>query len=286
MTMLKHAAKIVAAAEAQAQQGASLEDVLAGLRGLAMEEFGELMFSLPHPRYPAISEMLPAMSSVETQKRWTGGSGLELLALTAAFVRQMQASYSDLRGESLRGKTILDFGVGYGRIMRLMYYFSDPDRLWGVDAWDRSLAESRQAGMLGHFAQSEDIPSALPVGDTRFDVGYAFSVFTHLSPKAAEAALDAIRAAMNPGGVFFATVRPVEFWEYIDTVQGTDNAVELVRQHEVDGFAFIPRDGPEGVSYGDSSVDLGFFDRPGWKVVGYNWSRIDSFQVAVVLEAV
>lgn len=283
MTLLNHAAAIVQQVEVRAQHGAPISDVLAGLRALAMEEFGELMLSLPNPEYPAISDLLPAMSSVETQQNWTGKSGLDLLAQTAAFVRQVQANYADARGGTLRDKTILDFGCGYGRILRLMYYFTDPGNLWGVDAWERSLDESRQVGILGNLALSESAPEQLPVGQTRFDLGYAFSVFTHLSPEAAEAALSAIRASMKPGGIFVATVRPVEYWKH---VKDADFAAELIRRHENEGFAYVPHVGPEGEFYGESSIQLDFFDRPGWKIVGYDWSRVDVFQISLVLEAV
>jgi SAM-dependent methyltransferase len=186
----------------------------------------------------------------------------------------------------MAGKTILDFGVGYGRIMRLLYYYSDPGRIWGVDAWAESLQTCRDAGMLGNLSQSDSVPTSLPVGDARFDVGVAFSVFTHLKPSVAESALDAVRASMADGGIFVATVRPIEFWEFLDTTQGREISVEMCHDHRTQGHAYFPHPGARGDTYGETSLALDFFDRPGWKVVSHDWSRVDYFQVSVVLQAV
>ena len=72
------------------------------------------------------SSMLPRMASEQVQLNWTGASGAVLLGQTLNFVNCIAANYSDLTGKGLKNKKILDFGCGYGRIMRLMYYFTDP----------------------------------------------------------------------------------------------------------------------------------------------------------------
>lgn len=42
-------------------------------------------------------------------------------------------------GAGLENKKILDYGCGWGRLLRLMNYYSDPDRVCGVDAMQESL---------------------------------------------------------------------------------------------------------------------------------------------------
>lgn len=285
--MLDHTLALVNRAEELAGSDGPLVNVLDTLRGLAMEEFGELLLSMRNPDYPNLSSRLPAMASDQIQKTWTGAIGLTLLRQTASFVRQLECNYAAVHGQGLRGRTILDFGCGYGRIMRLMYYFTDPDRLWGVDAWDESLATCEEAGMLGNFRLSERIPSSLPVEGTTFDLAYALSIFTHLSPKSADACLNAVRGSMKPGGLFVATVRPIEYWPFHDNNRGTSVAQEMVEQHRSEGFAYVAHGGAKGETYGDASISLDYFaQRPEWKLLGHDWSRIDPYQVSVLLQAV
>lgn len=286
--MLEHTQEIVARAEqmAASPEPTPIEVVLPVLRKLSLEEFGELMVSMPNENYPALSRHLPRMAPEHVQNAWTGSAGLTLHQQTAAFVRQFEVAYVRARGEQLQGKTILDFGVGYGRILRELYYYSDPDRLWGVDAWEKSLGHCYEAGIVGNLRHSERVPTELPTGDVRFDAALAFSVFTHLAPTAAEACLDAVRGSMADGGIFVATVRPVEFWAYIDEQRNTDLGKEKAAEHQANGLAYLPHAGPEGESYGDTSLRFEFFDRPGWKMLGYDWSRADPYQVPVILQAV
>lgn len=261
------------------------EQVLRLLRRLSVDEFAELMWSLPNPDLPALSAVLPAMASPAVQEGWTGASGTPLIAQSTSFVRSVELAYARHAGQSLRGKTILDFGVGYGRFIRLMYRYSNPEKLWGVDAWDRSLQKCREVGLPANLRQSDTFPVTLPVDGTLFDLAYAFSVFTHLSPEAAEAALDAVRKSMKPGGLFVITLRPIEFWQRHAPTKGADPA-ELRAQHRATGFAYLPHEGAEGESYGDASVAPAFFERPGWRLVGRDWSAVDPYQSILVLQAV
>lgn len=259
---------------------------LSHLRKLSLDDFGLFMISLPSGDYPKLSAILPRMADAKVQKTWTGSSGVDLLKQTLAFTRTLEGASVRYRGKPLHGTTLLDFGCGYGRILRMLYYYSNPNRIWGVDAWEKSLSKSREDGVLGNLALSERVPTSLPVGDTEFDVAFAFSVFTHLAPDAGVACLNAVRQHMTPGGIFVPTIRPVEFWAHLDKMRGTNRAQEKTAEHIAKGVAYLPHAGVEGETYGDTSLTLEFFDRPGWEVLGYDRSIFDSFQIGVVLIAV
>lgn len=229
--MFTHTLNVLNEAENLSRSGGGLVEVLAILRNLAMEEFGELLVSMPNSTYPNLSKVLPAMAAKEVQEQWNGASGLRLFSQTSNFVRQFEVVYTGSTGKKLRNEKILDFGCGYGRILRTMYYFSDPDRLWGVDAWDRSLNEAKKTGLIANFCKSEAEPESLPVGDTKFDAAYSFSIFTHLSPKTIEACLHAIRKNMAPGGIFASTIRPIEYWRQHDNARGTSLSDEMIANH-------------------------------------------------------
>jgi len=279
-----HTSRYLEEAEKLAVAGAGIEPVLDKLRQLCLDDFGEFFISLPNPAYPALSRLLPPMASAEVQKNWTGASGGQLLMQTASFVRQLENNYTRYVGKPLAGARILDFGCGYGRIFRMLYYYAYPKDLWGIDAWQKSLDLCKQANLPGNFALSDAVPQTLPVGDRKFDLIFSLSVFTHLSPKATEACLSAIRHHIDDRGLLVATVRPIEFWSYIEQVRDQKIAQRMREMHIKEGFAYIPHNGAEGETYGDSSISFEYFSRPGWKMLGYDRSLIDPYQVSIILQ--
>jgi hypothetical protein len=94
----------------------SLAAVLPPLRrALGLDDFGELVISMPMPAFPKLSQALPRMASAEVQDQWTGSHGYHLLRQSANFVRSAAFNYTKLTGRTLNGASILDFGCGYGR---------------------------------------------------------------------------------------------------------------------------------------------------------------------------
>src|SRR6266487_1938861 len=118
--------------EEAARDGAPVERCVGLLRQIAFADFAELMFSLPREELPALSASLPRMAAVEDQQFWTGGHGHELLKQTVPFVRGVAHTYTEHCGRIARAR-VLDFGCGYGRHLRLMPYYVDPERLYGCD---------------------------------------------------------------------------------------------------------------------------------------------------------
>lgn len=286
--MLSDDARVIAAIEKQAAKGASVEAVLAGLReGLSLDAFGLLMIGLPRQDLPALSKLLPAMASDETQRNFTGNAGEPLLMQTASFVRALAYNYAALRNRSLSDAKILDYGCGYGRITRMMYYYTDPASIWSVDPWDFAVDLCRESGMLGNLAQSDYLPTSLPAPERGIDVMFAFSVFTHTSRSATDAALSAMRKHIADDGLLAITIRSPEYWS-ADPQYAAD-AARLEKQHAKEGFAFVPhqRDTVEGeATYGDTSMTLEFLtaNYPDWKIAKTDWAMADFHQRYVFLQ--
>lgn len=282
--MLQHTLTILEDAETAASEGGDLESILRVLRKLSLDEFGQFIISIPNENYPAVSAILPPMASDEVQKTWTGDSGEDLLRVTAAFARQTENNFIRHTKSPLQGRKIMDFGCGYGRITRMMYYYSDPDQIWGIDAWQKSLDLISSCNLPGNFAKSDPAPETLPVGEDRFDLIFAFSVFTHLAPQVTEKCLAAIRSYLREDGIFIATTRPVEYWAWHDIERGTDVVDDMVRDHQNNGIAYTPHVGPEGEEYGDTSMTFEYFEKFGWTVASHDWSPIDPMQLSVILK--
>ncbi len=267
----------------------SIDAALPLLRqGIGLDDFGELMFSMPNDQFPFLSKALPRMASSEIQTQWTGASGLPLLKQTCNFVRSAAYNFTRLTGRPLDKAAILDYGCGYGRIARVMYYFTNPSQLLGVDPWDRSIAICRECGLGGNFRQSDYLPKSLPITGMVFDLIYAFSVFTHLSARAARLALDVCRRYVARDGVLLITIRPIEYWQLDASVHGLSDTKRLQDAHRHYGFAFSPHKRPpvDGeVTYGDTSMTVEWITAnfPRWKVVSIDRSFDDAYQLYVFL---
>jgi SAM-dependent methyltransferase len=288
--MLRYVLDVIDAVE-QSARSPSLASVLPQLRqGLGLDDFGELMISMPMAQFPNLSLALPKMASAEVQNQWTGNNGIPLLRQSTSFVRSAVFNYMNLTGKTLSGASILDYGCGYGRLARLMYYFTDPDRLFGVDPWDRSISECQEAGLGANFRLSDYLPNALPVPGP-FDFLYAFSVFTHTSLRATKAALEVCRRYIADDGIMFITIRPVEYWTLDRSVHGLDDVSSMIKAHEAHGFTFSPFDLPPvdgDITYGNTSMTVEWIESniPQWQVAAVDRSLDDAYQIYVALKPV
>ena len=170
--------------------------------------------------------------------------------------------------------------------LRLMYYFTDPNRFVGVDPWDRSIELCHLAGLGDNFRQSDYLPTSLPVGEQTFDFIYAFSVFTHLSERATRQALNTLHQYMSRDGVLIITIRPIEYWNAGHSNDA--NLPVLLDQHRNRGFAFLPhnRDTVDGdITYGDTSIAPQWLaaEFPNWQIVGLDRSLDDPYQIYAIL---
>lgn len=286
--MLEYSVEVLERAEARAA-GDTVNATLGVLRELTLGEFGELLWGLPNPDYPNLSAILPKMADAHVQLNWTGVQGLALLVQTCDFVSKLDYYYLKLKGACLANAKILDYGCGYGRILRLMYYFSDPDKLWAVDPWDEAIRICQNDRLLGNLAVSKYLPKSLPVDTQLFDVIYAFSVFTHTSERATIVALATLRKYIAPDGLCAITIRPREYWSNDPGYRPA--AATLERTHNMTGFAFAPHqrapvDGD--ITYGDTSMTLGWLEKnvPGWKIASHDRSLNDPYQLVVFLRPI
>jgi SAM-dependent methyltransferase len=222
------------------------------------------------------------MAEESVQERFTGRSGIDLYKQTAAFVRQLEGQFARHRQRALDGASVLDFGCGYGRIIRMMYYYADPSHIWGVDAEQTPLDICNKDRVKANLAKIENIPSNLPLKEKSIDLAYAYSVFTHLPGHVADACLQAIKKTMRPNALFIATIWPVEVWSVIDTMRKTEFVKTMPGIHERTGLAHVPHDVHK--DYGLTTTSPKFFEERGWNVLGYESSIFDPNQISIVLE--
>ncbi|MBR0654117.1 class I SAM-dependent methyltransferase [Plastoroseomonas arctica] len=286
--MFAHIAALLSAAEHDPRV-ASRNAAIQALRQLGLDDFGQVLLAMPHADFPKLSALLPAMASPDVQMQWTGNHGEVLLRQSCNFIRSLVYNHALVSGAVATRLRVLDYGCGYGRLARLMYYFVDPEDLHGVDPWHRSIEECAAAGLGPNFTLSAYLPRSLPVSGS-FELAYAFSVFTHLSEHAARLALAAIRARLATGGVLAITIRPPEYWSLDVSGAGPEDRARMRVLHDTDGFAFHPHDLPpvEGeLTYGDTSMTLDWLARaaPGYAIRRIDRSLEDPYQLYVFMQA-
>lgn len=273
--------------EAEGLVGDGTSAILAVLRRLGLDGFSRFMWSLPLADYPQLSAVLPKMTELLVQAKWTGQSGLPLMVQSVSFLRAVADDYTRLTGRSLNDATMLDFGCGYGRFLRLMSYYSDPEKVLGCDPLEASLEHCRSCNIPNALKMSNYVPESLPYLDKAFDFVFAFSVFTHTSRLAMQASLKALRLVIKDDGVLAITIRPEEYWNINPTY--AKRAEAMVTAHRSKGLAFAPHSlntSTEVPAYGDTSVSLVKLAEiaEDWDIVGTNISSDDFYQIIVLLK--
>jgi len=250
---------------------------------IPLDVFGKLLLDVPS-QYSHIKALLPSMASEEVQMHWTGAHGDVLLGQSLAFIKTMIAGYAAITGKNIGGASVLDFGCGWGRLIRPLYKFIPFENIYAVDPWDESIKECEKHHIKANLAISELVPRSLPF-ERQFDLIFSFSVFTHLSEKTANVALQTLRKYIREDGLLVITIRPKEYWHIPD--QGA-LAAQMISTHDKKGFAFnplstVPVDGD--LTYGDASMSLAYLEShfPQWKIESVECNDVDSHQVILFL---
>jgi SAM-dependent methyltransferase len=240
---------------------AERESCLQELRRMGISRFSEFMFSLPQQDFPNLSRILPTMASSDVQMNWTGAHGSKLLQQSLDFTLLTAAYFTGCTGKSLKNASILDFGCGYGRLLRLFLFFTSETNLYGVDPLQVSLDECRHHGLSQNLYLSDYLPTTLPFPHRSFSLIYSFSVFTHLSEQAAFQCLTTLYYYLDANGLLIITIRPAEFWLTPSHVSGClkankINPETLVDRHMQGEYVFFGSGGAGHETYGDASFDI------------------------------
>lgn len=183
-----------------------------------------LIRSLDSEQVSPFGERIPAYPPEELQRNTTGLS-------SEAALRQAHAFYDDVGDALARAGSplsadarVLDFGFGWGRIARCFMRDVPLDHIHGVDVDPDFVDLTRKAFASERFEVCPPFPpTGLP--SASYDLVVAYSVFSHLAPKAAHAWMEEFARLLKPGGVVAFTTRHSSFFDYCAwaATQQTDN---------------------------------------------------------------
>lgn len=217
-----------------------------------------LLLAREYDVYPNIRALLPDVPGPALQELWNGASGARLAAQGVAFYAKLAARFAQYSDRPLADARVVDFGCGWGRLTRFLARDVAPGNLYGCDPVESILDVCRETRVPATLARSEFVPDRVPFAG-RFDLAFAFSVFTHLSEPAHAACLDALHAALRPGAILVVTVRPPDYLRLSDLMA----PVAGVR---LDGPAYVfvphpaeathPQYGGGEMTYGETVITL------------------------------
>lgn len=179
---------------------------------------------------------LPGFPSSTTQEIFVGQSGERALKEAFDFYKLIKSRSKPSNSDT----KVLDFGVGWGRIIRFFSKDIATDNLYGVDVDQSILNESKSLGVPGNL-QLIDPTGRLPFDNDTFEIVYAFSVFSHLSEESAKIWLAELMRVMKPGGTLVITTMTNRFLDLCAACKRKTGDLNHFEQHLAVAF-----DDPDG----------------------------------------
>lgn len=226
-----------------------------------------------------LRDMLPGLPHPAVQRRWTGKDGSATLAEGFEIYRTMRDLHASHFGPIRQNIVLLDFGCGFGRVIR--YFLKDvaKDHLIGTDNNQSLIDFSRQSNRWCRFITNSANPP-LPIGDNELDYVYAYSVFSHFSEPMHQRWLEEFKRVVRPGGAVALTIRPRSFIEHCRRLRrGEATGVSPISRHmfldadsalaryDTGEFCFSPYNPDDkDASWGEASISRAYVEK--------QWSRL------------
>lgn len=189
---------------------------------------------------------IPDLPSDEVQLRFTGRTGRENLQQAFDFYKFVLANVPE---HGMDQQSVLDFGGGWGRILRFFLREFSAERLFLADCLTAAIECARSLNAPFNIIHSHVNPP-VTLSEGTIAVCYAFSVFSHLSEQQSCDWLRHLAHLLVPGGKLVITTRGNSQIEYIEALEQTNTpyalapllpkAAAIRKQYEQGLFQFYP----------------------------------------------
>lgn len=220
---------------------------------------------------------LPGFPPATVQRNFVGSADDAALREAARFYAIVKKYCGEL-DVPLRGTSrVLDFGVGWGRILRFFLKDVAVSGLYGADVDADVLDTCRAIGVRGTLFQTQ-ATGRLEYPDGYFDVVYAYSVFSHLSEAAHLFWIEELARVLRPGGILIVTTEARHFFEFCASLQGKPpesgwhrslaaafpDPAAAMRQYDAGHFVYAPTGGGDfrdASFYGEAAIPRAYVER-------------------------
>lgn len=223
----------------------------------------------------------PKLFDMPDEKIQTGtvGRSGEPILRDAFMFYQFARKMLQEHGNGLTADTaVMDFGCAWGRIIRFWLRDIHPGNLFGFEVQDRLLAYAREHVTGPTYKISQTHPP-LPNDGQKFDLIYAFSVFSHLPEALTNEWIEEFSKVLKPGGIACLTTRPRAHIEIAGTAASKSahsgfyaglikDKDEALASYDKGNFIFYPAHGGGSLSeadYGEAIIPTAYAKA--------NWSK-------------
>jgi SAM-dependent methyltransferase len=197
-----------------------------------------------------LRNLLPGIADEETQKMFTGKTGDRTLWEGFYYYRLFKEHFEKYKGNISSAK-ILDFGCGWGRIIR--YFIKDipASNLWGCDPTSEMITLCNEQNKWANFETINPDPPT-PFEENSFDMIYSFSVFSHLSEDFHYKVLQEIKRILKPGGIYMTTTRNRDF--ILDGNSGFTDIPNSLSLYDKGSYVHLSHNSDKWRYWGESAI--------------------------------
>jgi SAM-dependent methyltransferase len=184
-----------------------------------------------------LQKILPATPANYIQEFFTGTHGDKSLREGFGYYKIVKEQYEKYKGDISSANNILDFGCGWGRIIRFFIKDIPSAKIWGCDPEEEMIKICKEQNVYCNFECINPYPPT-SFQDSSFDLIYSYSVFSHLSEDLHFRILQEITRILRPGGIYITTTRKRDFIEECASMRERKDLATLNPAVSGSSFAF------------------------------------------------
>lgn len=174
------------------------------------DDFWFWLYTNGYSQQPTLNKKLPSLPEEHIQLQFTGLSGNKALEEAFSFYQFIKRTLKKKGVTICPESKILDYGCGWGRIIRFFLKDIPASNLYGIDCDEEIIKVCKTSNLNCNFKVNNIYPPTI-FKDNYFDVIYSFSVFSHLSENAHREWLTELKRILKPEGVLIVTTRDRDF---------------------------------------------------------------------------
>jgi SAM-dependent methyltransferase len=219
-----------------------------------------------------------------------GGNAVHYFEVGASALRCVESALHAVRRSHGSIKSILDLPCGHGRVLRFLKKAFPDAALTACDLNADGVQFCARA-----FGATPVVSRSDPAGisfDTRFDLIWCGSLFTHLSAERCRQFLDQFRRWLAPGGLLVFTLHGRSYEPRLQSGQDSSQLAPhlitaLLDEYRREGFGYVDYRPSSGYGFSLANpayVTARFTNAPGWRLTGYHEQGWDRRQDVVCLQ--